>query len=104
TVLATQLFIGVSAVATLLMTALVSERQLAVLHAEEARAETRLAQYAERRRLERDLHDGLQQRLLALLINVGREDTSRSPRRLRDVLADVQGGLSDALEELRALA
>jgi signal transduction histidine kinase len=60
---------------------------------------------AERRRIERDLHDGAQQQLVALRIKLGliaeaaREDPALSTR-----LADLATGLEEALEELRELA
>ena len=51
------------------------------LHTSRARIVT--AGYAERRRLERDLHDGAQQRLMALGINL---------RLARDLVAERRGG------------
>jgi signal transduction histidine kinase len=60
---------------------------------------------AERRRLERDLHDGAQQRLLglrlALQIARGR---AKGDQELGQLLADVDLELDGALDELRALA
>jgi signal transduction histidine kinase len=57
----------------------------------------------ERRRLERDLHDGAQQRLLGLGMGLqllrGRVDDSG-----QEILGDVQGELDEALRELRELA
>ena len=59
----------------------------------------------ERRKVERDLHDGAQQQLVALSIEVAlaRELAEKDP----DVVArldDVGHGLEDALSELRDLA
>ena len=60
----------------------------------------------ERRRIERDLHDGAQQRLVALGIQLelaaelAGSDPDRVARRLRELAHDVD----DAVDELRALA
>jgi len=63
---------------------------------------------AERRRIERDLHDGAQQRLVSLLLNVklarreaGRERAEKASGALWD---EVEGQLRQALSELRTLA
>ncbi len=75
------------------------------LTAELERSRTRLvrAQETERRRLERDLHDGVQQDLVALLGH-----TARLRRDLDDddeaVVDEVQAGLRHVLGELRVLA
>ncbi|MFC7040383.1 sensor histidine kinase, partial [Nonomuraea rubra] len=66
------------------------------------RAEAAAAE--ERRRLERDLHDGVQGRLLALALEL-----RMARRRLRDaeaqlVLTDATDSLAAAIEELRALS
>ena len=64
------------------------------------------AQDEERRRLERNIHDGAQQQLVALAVKerlavslVGRDDD-----RLRALLTDLQSETSEALEDLRDLA
>ena len=75
-----------------------------------SRARVVAASDAERRRIERDLHDGVQQRLVSLLLNLklgrrraagghgeGAEATSRA------LLDAVQGELEQALAELRTL-
>jgi len=72
---------------------------------EQSRARIVTAGYEERRRLERDLHDGAQQRLvsigLALRHIQGRLPTpSREAQELDDTVAE----LGDAIEELRELA
>jgi signal transduction histidine kinase len=74
----------------------------------ERRSSARLAAGAdrERRRIERDLHDGAQQRLVALGIElelaegIVRKDPETAIKRLRELKGDVD----DALEELRSLA
>jgi signal transduction histidine kinase len=60
---------------------------------------------AARRRIERDLHDGAQQRLVSLALGLGRLESSLEPSSpaARD-LADARAELEAALEELRELA
>ena len=64
------------------------------------------AQDEERRRLERNLHDGAQQQLVALSVKVrlAQQLTSRDPEGATAMLADVQMDATDALENLRQLA
>ncbi len=64
------------------------------------------AQDEERRRLERNLHDGAQQQLVALSVKVrlAQQLTTRDPERVTAMLEDVQTDASDALENLRQLA
>jgi signal transduction histidine kinase len=59
-----------------------------------------------RRRIERDLHDGAQQRLitLALQLRLARSDVPGDPDKLAGELDEVATGLDEALEELRELA
>ncbi|HEY5659662.1 MAG TPA: MASE1 domain-containing protein [Gaiellaceae bacterium] len=61
---------------------------------------------AERRRLERNLHDGAQQRLVsvALKLRLVRGNLRRDPEAAEAFLADADGELDLALEELRELA
>ncbi|ADP84572.1 GAF domain-containing sensor histidine kinase [Pseudofrankia inefficax] len=55
-----------------------------------------------RRRIERDLHDGLQQRLIALGLGLrAARAKSALPADLHDALTDVARGLDDVLEEVR---
>jgi signal transduction histidine kinase len=58
---------------------------------------------AERRRLERDLHDGAQQRLVTLSVALGLE-ASRADTAAADVLARAQDEVEQAIAELRELA
>jgi signal transduction histidine kinase len=60
----------------------------------------------ERRRLERDLHDGAQQRLVALALTLSRagERVDERSGETRELLADGERQLRKALEELRRLA
>jgi signal transduction histidine kinase len=59
-----------------------------------------------RRRLERNLHDGAQQRLVALRITLGlaRQVAGSSPQEADELLAQTEQEAQDALEELRDLA
>ncbi|MEU1045089.1 sensor domain-containing protein [Streptomyces sp. NPDC005897] len=58
---------------------------------------------AERRRIERDLHDGAQQRLVALTMTLGLARLDAPPGPLADQLAKAHGEAGQALEELREL-
>lgn len=60
---------------------------------------------AERRRLERNLHDGAQQRLVSMALTLRLAEASLSePARAEALLADAREELSLALKELRELA
>ncbi|RSN39651.1 sensor histidine kinase, partial [Streptomyces sp. WAC 04229] len=58
---------------------------------------------SERRRIERDLHDGAQQRLVALTMALGLARLDAPPGPLADQLAKAHGEAGKALEELREL-
>src|SRR5207253_7480660 len=64
------------------------------------------ASVAERRRLERNLHDGAQQRLVTLAVHlrVAQECLGEDPAAAAAMLAEVGEDLKLALEELRELA
>jgi signal transduction histidine kinase len=106
TVLATQLFIAVAAISTLCLAAVVCEREAFARWLSASRA--RLVETAadERRRIERDLHDGAQQRLTALLVRLqlaaerARLDPATAPAALEAAQAEVAA----ATDELRELA
>lgn len=72
-----------------------SSRQRLVAAADEAR-----------RRLERDLHDGAQQQLVALRISLGlaRQTVQESPEEAAELLAQTEQAATEALAELRDLA
>jgi len=59
---------------------------------------------AERRRIERDLHDGLQQRLVALGMMLGRARRSRDPEQATRLLGQAHDDAQRALDELREVA
>jgi signal transduction histidine kinase len=73
-------------------------RQLA-----ETRAETVDTQAAELRRIERDLHDGVQARLVALGMSLGMADelVGEDPHAARELLAEARHRTGQALAELR---
>lgn len=60
----------------------------------------------ERRRIERDLHDGAQQRLLVLRLKIGvaKRLVENDPVRARDLLTEIGADADAAIVELRALA
>ncbi|MFD0889527.1 sensor histidine kinase, partial [Streptosporangium algeriense] len=60
----------------------------------------------ERRRIERDLHDGAQQRLLSVAMDLGRAQTKldSDPETARRLLAQAHEGAKAAITELRDLA
>jgi len=63
------------------------------------------AQDEERHRIERNLHDGAQQQLVALSVLLRLlEDSAEDPGEVRHLTAQIKDGLRAALEDLRALA
>jgi signal transduction histidine kinase len=64
------------------------------------------AQDEERRRLERNLHDGAQQNLVALKVKLGLAEmlADKDPERARALLAELKGDTDETLETLRDLA
>jgi len=71
---------------------------------EETRAGMVAAADAERRRIERDLHDGAQQRLVALAMTLGRAKATEDPAHTRRLVDEAHGEAKEALIELRNLA
>jgi signal transduction histidine kinase len=71
-----------------------------------SRARVVAAADAERRRIERDLHDGAQQHLVALAVNLrlARELADSDPAQARVVLEELAGDVKQALHEFRDLA
>jgi signal transduction histidine kinase len=64
------------------------------------------AQDGERRRIERNIHDGAQQQLVALAVQTRMAEAlaGKDPDRERELLRGLQRGLQDALDDLRDLA
>jgi signal transduction histidine kinase len=79
-------------------------RQAAELRASRQRIVA--AQDEERRRLERNIHDGAQQHLVALAVKLrlARGLVDRDPERARAMLEETRGQVDEALETLHALA
>jgi len=76
---------------------------------EELRASRRrlvAAQDLERRRLERNIHDGAQQQLVALAVKLRLADqvVERDPVKAHEILGQLQAETNEALEDLRDLA
>ena len=70
----------------------------------ESRSRLETAHLRERRRIERDLHDGAQQRLLALAMELQSARLNGDPDRMRAALDDGAESARTAVRELRALA
>jgi signal transduction histidine kinase len=63
------------------------------------------AQDEERQRIERNLHDGAQQQLVALMVQLSLlEDSAGDSGEVRQVTGELRAGLRAALDDLRALA
>ncbi len=73
---------------------------------EESRARLAQAALEARRAIERDLHDGAQQRLAGLAVDLGRANRlcDTEPHRAREIVHGLQEKLEDAIRELRDLA
>ena len=84
------------------------ERDLSASVSELAASRTRAfeAADAERQRIERDLHDGLQQRLVGARVHLELADEAldSNAQRGRRMLAEIGCDLDDAIEEVRSLA
>jgi two-component system, NarL family, sensor histidine kinase FusK len=104
-VLATQLYIAAAAFSTLCLAASVAERRAFARRLSDSRQRLVEAGATERRRVERDLHDGVQQRLTALLVrlNLAVEGGEMHPRALARLQA-AGDELSEAIDELREIA
>jgi signal transduction histidine kinase len=73
---------------------------------QESRARIVAAGDAERRKLERNLHDGAQQHLVALAVKLRltRDAVEDDPADAIAMIDEIKGNLHDAIQELRALA
>src|SRR5207302_7242970 len=73
---------------------------------EESRAGAVDQQETELRRIERDLHDGAQARLVALGMSLGlaEQRLAEDPEGARQLLLEARSGIGEALQELRDLA
>ncbi|MCY9783763.1 histidine kinase [Nocardiopsis sp. EMB25] len=77
-----------------------------LMHVQDSRLRMVDAAEAERRRIERDLHDGAQQRLLALSMTLTRTRTqlARDPDRALELITEAQRESKEVMEELRQVA
>ena len=102
---ATQIYLAVAALATLAVAALASEREQLAARVRASRTRIVLATDEERRRLERNLHDGAQGRLVVLAARLGlsaleaRQDPNSAPGSFEAAHAE----LLVAIDELREL-
>ena len=105
-ILGTQLYIAVSTLSTLCLSAVVSEREGFAARLAASRARLVEAADTERRRIEHNLHDGAQQRLAALVVqlHMGAEQARTDPAQAPALLSSAEGQLSQAIDELRELA
>lgn len=103
--LETQLYVAVTAVATLLVAALAREREQLAAAALASRKRIVVAADEERRRIERNLHDGAQARLVALSahLSLAATEAARSPD---TGVSSLEAGKQEvllAIDELRDL-
>ena len=105
-VLNTQLFIAVAALSTLYLSAVVAEREGFAHELSASRSRLMGAADVERRRLERNLHDGAQQRLTWLAVDLRRAAARarRSPQDAPALLEKAEAELELAIDELRDFA
>jgi signal transduction histidine kinase len=96
-VLATQLYLAVSALSTLCLAAVVSERESFAASLAASRARLVETAAAERRRIEQNIHDGAQQRLTALAVRL-----ELAAEQARDAPDTAVGRLEAAAEEVSA--
>jgi signal transduction histidine kinase len=85
---------------------LTAEASMATREVQQSRTRIVASVERERRRIERDLHDGAQQRLVAIRIELElAEELVRSdPRRGIERLKELERAVDEALDELRSLA
>lgn len=105
-VLSTQLFVVVAALSSLFFAAVMQEHRLLQGQLAFSRAKAIHAAELERTRIERDLHDGAQQRLLALAIRFGlaADADPMSDDEAQAFLRDSNRELELAIDELRELS
>ena len=105
-VLNAQLFIAVAALSALCLAAVVSEREQIATRLSASRSRLISASDNARRRLEHDLHDGAQLRLMWLALNLREavDATRKEPERVSALLTEAEGELQLAMDELRELA
>jgi signal transduction histidine kinase len=104
--LSTQLYVAVAALTTMFLAAVVSEREEIAKGLLESRARLVGIADRERRRLERNLHDGAQLTLtmLAGQLATASERPSRDPGQAAALLQDAERQVELAIDQLRELA
>ncbi|MBV8946861.1 MAG: sensor domain-containing protein [Solirubrobacterales bacterium] len=105
-ILAIVIMLAVELAAVLLMSPRRAEMAERIETLETSRAGAVDAQETELRRIERDLHDGAQARLVALGMSLGmaEQKLTEDPHRAGELLAEARLGAEHALRELRDLA
>jgi signal transduction histidine kinase len=98
--------LGLALLAAISAAGVYGQREHRIRRLEETRAGAVDVQESELRRIERDLHDGAQARLVALGMSLGRAEQAldTDPEAVRELLAEARHGAGEALEELRDLA
>jgi signal transduction histidine kinase len=99
-----QLYLAITQASALAVAALASERQRLAESVRASRTRIVVAADEERRRLEHNLHDGAQQRLVALSVTLGR--AARNAGDQRDTARSLEGAQAEllaAIEDLRDL-
>jgi signal transduction histidine kinase len=86
--------------------ALIARPSGVIRRLEETRAGAVDVQEADLRRIERNLHDGAQARLVSLGISLGlaEQQLAAEPEKARELVAEARAGVGEALRELRDLA
>jgi signal transduction histidine kinase len=104
--LATQAYIAVAALTSFFLAEVAFERQGYADRLRDSRARITETADIERRRIERDLHDGAQQRLtaLAVYLEIASEEAVRRPDRAPALFGRAERELLLAIDELRELA
>ena len=81
-----------------------AELQQEVRRVEGGREAARAAEAASLRRLERDIHDGPQQRLVRLSMDLGRARAQSDPERMRELIDQSLVQARETVDELRSLS
>jgi signal transduction histidine kinase len=104
--LSTQLYIAIAAFTALCLAAMVSERERDAAQLAESRAQAALAAAEERRRVEAELHDSAQNRLvtIALRLQLARYEVERTAPAIAATLSPLIADVDAVIGELRRIA